>query len=163
MTNFQRKGSTSNAHVGREFEERARKVLARQGLNHLDFDYKVEVGIAQQKKEHKFDLGSENPNVIVECKAQTWTAGNKVPSAKMKNWAEAMYYFYMAPNTYRKIFLVERSERKTTGETLLSYFRRTHYHMIPPDVEFWELDRETGDVQRFEQLEAVPDFMATRE
>ena len=151
MTNFQRKGSISNAHVGREFEERAKEVLARQGLN-LDFDHKVEVGIAQQKKEHKFDLGSENPNVIVECKAQTWTAGNKVPSAKMKNWAEAMYYFYMASDTYRKIFFVERSERKTTGETLLSYFRRTHYHMIPPDVEFWELDRKTADV-----LQILPD------
>ena len=145
MTNFQRKGASSNAQVGREFEERAKEALSGQGLN-LDFNHKVEVGIAQQKKVHAFDLGSENPNVIVECKAQTWTEGNKVPSAKMKNWAEAMYYFYMAPDTYRKIFLVERNERKTTGETLLSYFLRTHFHMIPSDVEFWELDSAAGDI-----------------
>ena len=148
MTNFQRKGAISNAHVGREFEKRARAALAEQGLN-LDFNHKVAVGITSLKKEHAFDLGSEDPKIIVECKAQTWTEGNKVPSAKMINWAEAMFYFYMAPDTYRKIFFVERSERKTTGETLLSYFMRTHSHMLPSDVEFWELDGVTGDVFKF--------------
>lgn len=147
MTNYQRKGAISNAHVGREFERRARTVLEEHGLK-LDPDHKVAVGIASSKKEHAFDLGSEDPQVIVECKAQTWTEGNKVPSAKMKNWAEAMFYFYMAPDTYRKIFFVERSERKTTGETLLSYFIRTHSHMIPSEVEFWELDGVTGDALR---------------
>ena len=145
MTNFQREGAISNAHVGREFEERAKVALAKYGLD-LVSDHKVAVGIALQKKEHKFDLGSEDPKVIVECKAQTWTAGNRVPSAKMKNWAEAMFYFDMAPDAYRKIFLVERSVRATTGETLLSYFMRTQFHMIPADVEFWELDSDTGDV-----------------
>ena len=119
MTNFQRKGAISNAHVGREFEKRARTVLAEYGLD-PNPNHKVAVGIELKKKNHAFDLGSENPKVIVECKAQTWTEGNKVPSAKMKNWAEAMYYFYMVPDTYRKIFFVEKSERKTTGETLLS-------------------------------------------
>lgn len=148
MTNFQRKGAISNAHVGREFEKRARTVLAEHGLN-LDPDHKVSVGIELQKKEHAFDLGSENPKVIVECKAQTWTEGNRVPNAKMKNWAEAMFYFYMAPDTYRKIFFVEKSVRKTNGETLLSYFRRTHSHMIPSGVEFWELDGETGEIFKF--------------
>lgn len=148
MTNFQRKGAVSNAHVGREFEKRAKAVLAEHGLA-LDPNHKVAVGITSPKKLHPFDLGSENPQVIVECKAQTWTEGNKVPSAKMKNWAEAMFCFYMAPDTYRKIFFVERSERKTTGETLLSYFRRTHSHMIPSGVEFWELDGETGEIFKF--------------
>lgn len=110
MTNFQRKGAISNAHVGREFEERARAVLGEHGLA-LDTNHKVAVGIALEKKQHAFDLGSENPKVIVECKAHTWTEGNKVPSAKMINWAEAMYYFYMAPGTYRKIFFVERRKK----------------------------------------------------
>ena len=145
MTNFQRKGAISYTHVEREFEEQAREVLAEHGLN-LDPNHKVAVGIALQRKEHAFDLGSEHPKVIVEYKAQTWTEGDRIPSAKMKNWAEAMFYFYMAPTTYRKIFFVERSERKTTGESLLSYFIRTHFHMIPSGVEFWELDSATGYV-----------------
>ena len=145
MTNFQREGARSNAHVGSEFEALTRTVLAQHGLN-LDPNHKVAVGIASEKKVHEFDLGSEDPKVIVECKAQTWTEGNKVPSAKMTNWAEAMFYFHMAPTTYRMIFVVERSERKTTGETLLSYFMRTHIHMIPPNVELWELNSKTGIV-----------------
>ena len=146
MTNFQRKDAISNVHVGRKFEERTKvALLVKHDLN-LDFNHKVAVGIASQKKEHAFDLGSEDPKVIVECKAQTWTAGNNVPSAKIANWVESMFYFHVAPSIYRKIFFVERSVRKTGGETLLSYFMRTHYHMIPSDVEFWDFDSATENL-----------------
>ena len=139
MNNFQREGSTSNSHVGRAFEERARKILAEHGLR-LESDHKVRCGLGRVRKSHAFDLGSESPRVIVECKSHTWTSGRNVPSAKMKNWAEAMFYFHMAPRDYRKIFFVERSIRPGRSESLLSYFLRTQAHMIPPDVEFWELD-----------------------
>lgn len=84
--------------------------------------------------------------MIVECKSQTWTASGNVPSAKMKNWAEAMFYFHMAPTIYRRIFFIERSLRARTGESLLAYFRRTQNHMIPPDIEFWELPRDSDNV-----------------
>ena len=143
MNNFQREGSTSNSHVGWAFEERARKVLAEHGLQ-LESDHKVPCGLGAVRKSHAFDLGSESPRVIVECKSHTWTSSANVPSAKMKNWAEAMFYFHMAPRDYRKIFFVERSLRPGRSESLLSYFLRTQAHMIPPDVEFWELDGD-GD------------------
>ena len=139
MNNFQREGATSNSHVGRAFEERARKVLAAKGLQ-LTSNHKVPCGVGAVRKNHAFDLGSRHPNVIVECKSHTWTSGGKVPSAKMKNWAEAMFYFHMAPPDYRKIFVVERSIRPGRPESLLTYFLRTQAHMIPPGVEFWELD-----------------------
>lgn len=138
-SNFQREGSTSNAHVGRAFEDRTRKALAKCGLR-LDPNHKVPCGLNAVLKNHSFDLGSETPPVIVECKSHTWTSGGNVPSAKMKNWAEAMFYFHMAPPNYRKIFVVERSVRCGRSESLLSYFLRTQAHMIPTDVEFWELD-----------------------
>ena len=137
--NFQREGSTSNADVGRAFEERARKLLAEHGLQ-LEFGHKVPCGFGTARKRHSFDLGSEDPRVLVECKSHTWTSGGNVPSAKMKNWAEAMFYFHMAPRDYRKIFFVERSVRRGQDESLPSYFLRTQAHMIPPDVECWELD-----------------------
>lgn len=139
MTNSQREGSTSNAHVGRAFEERARKVLAEHGLR-LEPGHKVPCGLGLVRKNHAFDLGSGDPRVIVECKSHTWTSSGNVPSAKMKNWAEAMFYFHMAPPNYRKIFVVERSVRSGRPESLLAYFLRTQAHMIPPDVEFRELD-----------------------
>ncbi len=139
MNNFQREGSPSNSHVGRAFEERARKVLAEHGIR-LESGHKVPCGLGSVRKNHAFDLGSGNPKVIVECKSHTWTSGGNVPSAKMKNWAEAMFYFQMAPPDYRKIFVVERSVRPGRPESLLTYFLRTQAHMIPPDVEFRELD-----------------------
>ena len=108
MNNFQRDGSTSNSHVGRAFEARARKVLAEHGVR-LESGHKVPCGLGTVRKNHAFDLGSGSPKVIVECKSHTWTSGGNVPSAKMKNWAEAMFYFHMAPPDYRKIFFVERS------------------------------------------------------
>ena len=145
MSNFQRDGSISNTHVGRAFELRAQKILADHGLA-LELNHKVPCGLRSLKKDHAFDLGSEDPKVIVECKSQTWTSGGNVPSAKMKNWAEAMFYFHMAPSGYRKIFLVERSQRPGRAETLLGYFRRTQAHMIPDDVEFWEIDRDSDRV-----------------
>lgn len=144
MSNFQRTGSISNAHVGRAFELRAQHALFRDGVK-VDFNHKVPCGVGDIKKDHAFDLGSETPKVIVECKSHTWTSGGNVPSAKMKNWAEAMYYFHMAPREYRKIFFVERSIRPTSRETLLSYFNRTQAHIIPIDVELWELDRDSEE------------------
>ena len=142
MSNFQREGSISNFHVGSDFERRAQAVLAKHGIA-LAPDFKVPCGLGDRVKLHAFDLGSEDPKVTVECKSQTWTSGGNVPSAKMKNWAEAMFYFHMAPAEYRKIFFAERSLRPSTGETLLQYFRRTQVHMIPDDVEFWELNRDS--------------------
>lgn len=145
MSNFQRAGSISNTDVGRAFELCAKKILAEHGL-HLELNHKVPCGLGNLRKDHAFDLGSENPKVIVECKSQTWTSGGNVPSAKMKNWAEAMFYFHMAPTDYRKIFFVEQSLRAGREETLLGYFRRTQAHMIPHDVEFWELARDSDEL-----------------
>ena len=102
------------------------------------------------RKNHAFDLGFDDPRVIVECKSHTWTSGGNVPSAKMKNWAEAMFYFHMAPPDYRKIFFVERSVRPDRPESLLIYFLRTQAHMVPPDVEFWELDATNWSSTRAE-------------
>ena len=151
MNNFQRKGSISNAHVGRAFELRVQKILAEQGLN-LVLNFKVPCGLGDKLKEHAFDLGSENPSVIVECKSQTWTVTGNVPNAKLKNWAEAMFYFHMAPQEYRKIFIVEKSLREGREESLLAYFYRTQAHMIPHDVEFWELDKSTDNIKIYTEV-----------
>jgi len=147
-SNFQRDGSTSNAHVGREFEQRAQKALFAQRGIWLTPNHRVPCGLGKKTKEHSFDLGSEEHKVIVECKSHTWTSGGNVPSAKMKNWAEAMFYFHMAPQDYRKIFIVERSLRHGRCESLLKYFLRTQFHMIPEDVECCELKGDKLSVHK---------------
>ena len=74
INNFQRVGSESNTHAGNDFEAAARAFFAQQGIS-LVKSFSVPVGIGEAKKMHRFDLGSESPPVIVECKSHTWTQG----------------------------------------------------------------------------------------
>jgi hypothetical protein len=94
------------------------------------------VGVGSQKKQHRFDLGAENPAMLVECKSHTWTQGGNMPSAKLTVWNEAMYYFHVAPKQYRKIFFVLKHMRKEVS--LAAYYLANYYHLIPEDVEIWE-------------------------
>ncbi len=134
----QRIGSISNSQVGSDFEQVALKFFARQGIE-LTRNFAVDVGLSQKKK-HCFDLGSANPKVIVECKSHRWTAGANVPSAKMTVWNEAMYYFHLAPKEFRKILFVLHDKRSRDGESLLAYYKRRYFHLIPKGVEFFEWD-----------------------
>ena len=140
---FQRIGSVSNAHVGRDFEDTALRILAENGIP-AEKDFPVKVGVGGKLKIHKFDLGAEEPAVLVECKSHRWTSGNNVPSAKITVWNEAMYYFHCAPGQFRKIFFVLKDARKSNGETLAAYYIRTYGHLIPLGVEIWEFDEDTG-------------------
>lgn len=63
---FQRIGSVSNTHAGREFQKAAQLFFAETGIS-LEPEFSVKVGY-KVKKAHKFDLGSEKPPIIVECK-----------------------------------------------------------------------------------------------
>ncbi len=144
--NFQRIGSISNAHVGRDFESAAMQVLASKGI-HVRANFVVSVGVSETRKQHSFDLGSEVPPVLVECKSHRWASGSNVPSAKLTVWNEAMYYFHCAPSDYRKILFVLRDIRPSNGESLAEYYIRTYSHLIPTDVEIWEFDSDSGECE----------------
>ena len=142
---FQRVGSEHNAGVGRLFEERVRDFFLKQGID-LKSGFAVPIGAAaDRKKLHKFDLGSDNPPILVECKSHTWTQGGNMPSAKMTVWNEAMLYFLLAPAEFRKILFVLKHER--TGQSLAAYYLLTHGHLIPGGVEVWELDDDNVATQ----------------
>ena len=145
--NFQRLGSESNAQVGRSFEEAAIRALAESGL-YVTKNYPVDVGVGRRKKRRNFDLGSDDPPILVECKSHRWTApAGNVPSAKMTVWNEAMFYFSCAPTRYRQILFVLRDLRPTTDEALSEYYVRTYSHLIPRDVEIWELNETTNETR----------------
>jgi len=144
---FQRVGSKSNAHVGREFELVAQRIFALHDI-HLQLCHVVEIGIGATKKPHAFDLGCSSQKVLVECKSHRWTSGHNIPSAKLTVWNEAMYYFHAAPPEYRKIMFVVKDLRRGTGESLTSYYLRTCGHLVPAGVEFWEYDESTGAAVR---------------
>jgi hypothetical protein len=134
--NFQRIGSISNAHVGREFEERARLFFAETGIT-LKAGFSAPVGV-RVKKAHKFDLGSDDPPILVECKSYTWTSGGNSPSAKIRGLNEVMLLFSVAPTHYRKILFVLKHSRKDV--TLATHYVKTQGHLIGQGVEIWEFD-----------------------
>ena len=135
-------GNSDNPRIGRDFEAIAQACLAEHGMR-LNEHVQVEVGAGRERRLHTFDLGSDSPPVLVECKAHTWTAGGNSPSAKLTVWNEAMHYFQCAPAGYRKILFVLRDERR--GVTLAEYYLQRYAHLVPDDVEVWEYDRGTGD------------------
>lgn len=156
MTKFQRVGATSNAHAGRDFECSVAKYLRDTQSLTLQENFSVPVGISATKKNHCFDLGCADQKVIVECKSHRWTVGGNVPSAKLTVWNEAMYYFLAAPDDYRKLFVVLKDHRIGTGETLAHYYCRIYAHLVPPDVEVWELDVDAFEGSRLEPQDSCP-------
>lgn len=143
----QRIGSISNAHVGADFEKLALFYFEKQGKK-LIRNFPLDIGVNNKKKKHCFDLGSANLKIIVECKSHKWTSGGKVPSAKMTTWNEAMLYFHLAPQDFKKVFFTLHDKRRDTGETLVAYYKRTYLHLIPEGVEFIEYDESTDDIIR---------------
>lgn len=146
VNNFQRVGSVSNAHVGRDFESVAKEYFRQQGTS-LGSNYSVPVGVSSEKKNRQFDLGSGEPAILVECKSHRWTTGGNVPSAKITVWNEAMYYFHLAPRHFRKVLFVLRDFSEKRGETLAAYYARNYGHLVPPGVEILEYDEVRREVK----------------
>ena len=142
MTNnsnkYQRKDALSNTQVGADFEENAIKFF-RKIYPALTRPFWLPIGYLVRKN-HKFDLGCPEEKVIIECKSHTWTEGDNVPSAKLTTWDQAMLYFFLAPRRYKKIFVMKYDFSHKRGESLCTYYLRTHSHVIPDEVEFWEVD-----------------------
>ena len=142
--NFQRVGALSNTHVGREFEEAAKLFFEQTGVM-LEQSFSVPVGL-KIKKPHKFDLGSRQPPIIVECKSYTWTSGGNSPSAKIRALNEVMLLFSVAPNEYRKILFVLKHLKQDLS--LASHYIKSQGHLIGPNVEIWEFDLSTKLAER---------------
>ena len=131
---------------GNEFEELAQKFFRENHCLDLVIRLDLAVGLGTKKKIHRFDLGSQLPPVIVECKCHGWTEGGNTPSAKLSVWNEAMLYFLAAPKKFRKIFVVKRSVKNDLS--LAAYYLKQYGHLVPKGVEIWELDPLSGEGNR---------------
>jgi hypothetical protein len=140
---FQRVGSVSNTHAGGELEEEARLFFAETGIA-LQPESRVPVGY-KIKKVHKFDLGGEDPPILVECKSYTWTSGGNSPSAKIRGMNEVMLLFSLAPKKCRKILFLLKHMRRDVS--LAAHYIKTQGHLIGPGVEIWDfdLDKKHGE------------------
>jgi hypothetical protein len=134
------------ANLGSPLQYAARRFFEKSEGITLTEEYKLSVGLSY-KKERRFDLGSDRPPVIVECKSYRLNKSLPVPrSPNFSSWTEAMYYFHLAPEVYRKIFFV--AEDIQGGSVALRYVRG-HRHLIPDGVEIWEFNERSQTAQRF--------------
>ena len=124
-------GNADNPSTGARFEAAVQAFFRSKGLD-LHRDYSVDVGAGSTPKSRKFDLGSGRPATLVECKSHTWTEGGNAPSAKLSVWNEAMFYFLVAPPSYRKILAVLAHSRQ--GETLAEHYVKRFRHLVPPGI-----------------------------
>src|SRR2546427_12644306 len=94
-----------NPRKGALFEAAVQRFLASSGIT-TKKNFTIEIGADSKKRPRKFDLGTDTPKLVVECKSHSWTEGGNAPSAKLAVWNEAMYYFSLVPADYRKILFV---------------------------------------------------------
>ncbi len=150
---YQRKGVSSNTQAGKDFENYVFNFFELKGI-HLESQKKVEIGINAKKKK-AFDFG--NNSILIECKSQTWTETGKTPSAKIKNWSDAMFCFYLAPKNTKKLFCVEMSFNQKNCKTLVDYFIEHYYYLIPSDVVLIDFytENDNYEVYMFDEISKI--------
>ena len=138
-------GNSDNPRKGSDFEKSAKEYFKSKNID-LQHSFSIPVGFSNIKKEHKFDLGSADPAILVECKFHSWTESGNSPSAKLSVWNEAMFYFIAAPNNYRKILFVLKSMRNKIS--LASHYVNRYGHLIPNGVDILEYDLNNSSAYR---------------
>ncbi|MDH5720653.1 MAG: hypothetical protein OEZ13_08550, partial [Spirochaetia bacterium] len=96
-TKQKKSNNADNPKKGILFENEAKEYFKNKLNLSLERGLSLKISAnGKEKGEHKFDLGSKQEKIIIECKSHKWTAGYNAPSAKMSVWNEAMYYFHLA-------------------------------------------------------------------
>jgi hypothetical protein len=137
-------------NTGKQFETIVLNFLRKHGYPGAESGCSIDIG-ARHKKAHPFDAGIPG-KLAVECKDHAWRANGGVPSAKVSDWNEAMYYFHLLPAKYEQFFFAVKSVN-VKGETLMEYYVRRCYHLIPPNVRLFEYDPAA---ERFAEYTFVP-------
>ena len=133
----------SNHKIGKEFEDLSCKVLTEHFHTAFsDGPAKICIG-TNEKKEHDFDLASADQSIVVECKAYTWTEGDKKPSGKMSTLNEALFFFSFLPEDTIKILCIKKEVNPKQKKSLAEYYVSQYGHIIG-DVIILEISGEEG-------------------
>jgi hypothetical protein len=104
-----------NPKRGAEFEDAVARYLITLGVS-TKFSYPISIGVGATKRDHRFDLGVDNPKVVMECKAHTWTEGNKRPVQKWRRGTKPCIIFHSSRMITARCFLSLRTVATQTAQ-----------------------------------------------
>ena len=133
-----------NLNVGKNFQSLTAKLLAEYYGKEFLFERAIDIG--NPPKSHKFDLVSSDRSVAVECKCYSWTMGQNNPSAKMATLNEAVLYFKLMPDLWKKVIVMKKSIHLKRSETLAEYYLRIYNFMLD-GITLIEIDVDTQAIK----------------
>ena len=136
--------NSENPSVGKNFQDLSAKLIK----EHFGkkFNQEVALDIRNPSRAHKFDLVSEDNSIVAECKCYTWTEGKNNPSAKMATLNEAVLYFKLLPDTWKKVIVMKKSEHPKRGEMLADYYLR-RYNFLLDGIMIIEIDEDAKKIK----------------
>jgi hypothetical protein len=113
----------SNTERGAAFQLHCRDAL-KQALTR-DFDLEARIAIGGEKL-HAFDLATRERDIVVECKAMTFTRTGNNPAAKITAMREACSDLRSIPGDAERFLMLMHAPHPNPkrGETLGRYFVR---------------------------------------
>ena len=113
--------NSENPHVGRKFQEFVQTILKEKYNTY--FEQEAAIPIGRPPKEHKFDLANADRSIVAGCKCYTWTDSGNVPSAKLMDLAEAVFYLDLKFSPCRGCEQLHKGNEEHT-----SYIRKWDMH-----------------------------------
>lgn len=135
--------NSENPKIGKRFQEKVCHKL--QEYFGVPFELEVPIPIGSPAKNHRFDCVSQDGQIVVECKAYTWTDTGNIPSAKLMGMNEALFYMSYLPDDVTKILCIQKATHPRKAETLAEYYCRIDGHLLR-DVKVFEAD-ESGNLR----------------
>lgn len=131
--------NSENPGVGKAFQGKVHMIMEKCFSQKFIDEQPVLIG--NPPKPHKFDMVSDDGQIIVECKCYTWTKSGNVPSAKLSTLDEAVLYMRSVTYKAKKIIAMRRDLNEKRRISLAEYFCDKKGHLLD-DIEVWEIDDE---------------------
>ena len=125
------KSNSENPAIGAKFQEDVAAWFKNTYKKEFILEKKIPIGYSD-KKDHKFDIVSDDNTIAIECKCYSWTETGNVPSAKMGAANEAVFYLSFLPGTCEKFIVLKKDicTKHTPAETLAEYYYRINKHLL---------------------------------
>jgi hypothetical protein len=119
--------NSQNSKIGKDFEIAVKAWFE----NHYNqrFNNNTPFDIGNPSKPHRFDVVSDDNQIVAECKCYSWTEVGNIPSAKMGFVNEAVFYLSLIRNANTYI-VMKKSVHPRRKETLAEYYYRTNKHLL---------------------------------